>query len=254
VTASFGGDPVIDLDLVSEDLTITQPFIARHLGEWSLELGDVTGDGVADLLCGAHWSDGPSGVRFRAGAAYVLHGPFAAGVRDMQVEPAELTLHGARGSNDYFSGPALVCGLQGDGLGYVFATGDVSGDGADDALFGRADSCGADLDRPYSGELLVMFGENNCANLDALRNRALELVVGKEGWRQSLLAKLDAAGRSIERGATDTAANQLCALLHELRAQAGKKLGYQAASDYADCVRRFRESLEPGKDCSERDW
>ncbi len=251
----FGANAVIDLDSSSPDLTITQPFTARHLGEWSLELGDVTGDGVADLLCGAHFADGPPGdLRTRAGAAFLVHGPFAAGVRDLQVEPPELTIHGARGANDYFSGPAVVCGLQGDGLGYIFAVGDVNGDGADDALFGRADSCGPALDRPFAGELIAVYGENDCANLEALRRRALSLVLEVENWRQSLLAKLDAAGRSLERGQTDTAANQLCALLHELRAQAGKKLGYDEARDYADCVRRFRENLEPSRACAERVW
>ena len=71
--------------------------------------------------------------------------------------------------------------------------GDITDDGALDALFGRADACGPELDRPHAGELIAIYGEATCANLEALRLRAEQLDVSVEGWRSSLLSKLDSA-------------------------------------------------------------
>ena len=247
--------PVVDLELAAPDLLVMQPSWGVHFGEWTVKIADASGDGRPDLLAGSHWAAGPDGLRDRAGAAFLIAGPLGPGLRDLQVEPAELIVHGALGAGDYISGSlAIPCGLQGDGLGLVLAAGDVSGDGAADLLLGRADACGPDFDRRWSGEALVVFGEGGCSDLEGLRRRALELELRTEGWRRSILAKLDAAAAALERGDSEVAASVLCALLHELHAQAGGRLEAGAARDYADCVRRFRESLEPSRPCPERDW
>ncbi len=77
--------------------------------------GDVTGDGVADLLVGAPGSD--EGV-LGGGAVYIFAGPITA---ELDATETTVTLTG-NGNNDF--------------RGSNYAGGDFNGDGIDDALFG----------------------------------------------------------------------------------------------------------------------
>lgn len=79
--------------------------------------GDVTGDGIGDLVLGADEADGPLNNRPSAGEVIVLYGPLGAGSRDLAAQPADLTVY----SPD-----------RNDRLGRFVAVGDVNGDGMGD--------------------------------------------------------------------------------------------------------------------------
>jgi hypothetical protein len=64
---------------------------------------------------------------------------------------------------------------------------------------------------------------------DAQRMRQLGWI-GSNGILNSLLAKLDAAQRALDRGQTQTAINQLHAFIHEVEAQAGKQITAEGAA------------------------
>ena len=93
--------------------------VTHYLGESSVGLGDIDGDGLVDVLMGSMYNS------IGAGAAYVALGP-ATG--SSVVSSAEIVLRGSANS-DYF-GSAV------DG-------GDTDGDGADDLLVGACGVGGA---------------------------------------------------------------------------------------------------------------
>jgi hypothetical protein len=63
---------------------------------------------------------------------------------------------------------------------------------------------------------------------------------------RSLLAKVDAARSSIQRGRFNAAANQLNALVHEIEAQRGKKISDRAANDLVGRARLLVDRLMAG--------
>ncbi len=84
-------------------------------------VGDVNGDGLADILIGAPGADDGTG----AGEAYIVFGS-ATGFS------ASMNLAGLNGSNGF-----TITGLRpGDGLGFSVSGGDFNGDGIDDILIG----------------------------------------------------------------------------------------------------------------------
>ena len=94
--------------------------------------GDVDGDGAADLVVGASYVDGYSGV------AYLFHGP--------------ITTSGSLGDAD-----AQLLGESGDQAGEFLAfAGDVDGDGLDDILVGAPYATNSNGDR--AGCVYVMHG------------------------------------------------------------------------------------------------
>jgi hypothetical protein len=131
---------VYDVRLGSPDIRILGPSETSHLtGGWfdgftdnndaiikGLEVGDVNGDGLADILCGAVWEDNPlSGVDL-AGAVYVVLGKERCrlpSVIDCNMETdavhPDIVLYGAD---------------ETDKLGFALATPDLDGDGIEDLL------------------------------------------------------------------------------------------------------------------------
>jgi len=104
--------------------------------------GDVNGDGVADLIVGAHKAH-PNGTY--SGASYVIFGKAT-------TTAVELSAVGA-GSGGGF----VINGVAGgDYAGRVSGAGDVNGDGLADLLVGAS---GADPNGSLSGAAYVVFGK-----------------------------------------------------------------------------------------------
>ena len=145
-TASPPAAPTaIDLAGVDPLLTI---FAAREgdfvAGVSPLAAGDFNGDGIADLLIGVPFADGPGNGRKDAGEALVIFGRDGlSGEIDLAVDEPGLRILGA---------------LPGDTLGFGVAAGDINGDGVDDVIVGAPGSNGAGNQRTDVGETYVVFG------------------------------------------------------------------------------------------------
>lgn len=114
-----------------------------YAGESVASLGDVNGDGFAELAIGAAWSDPPAGRD--AGRAYVVFGRTADTAIDL-AEAASATLAGTR---------------DGEGIGgLVLGVGDLNGDGRGDLALGSGVEGSA-------GKLYVLFGSAALAGGEA---------------------------------------------------------------------------------------
>ena len=138
----------IDLAVESSDLTVLGPDLGDELG-WSLSSGDFNGDGLDDLLMGAHHGDGPGNSRTFAGEAHVVLGYAGMGdpapqVRDLGIAGAsDLTVFGADAADEF---------------GESVTAGDFNGDGKDDLLLGADQADGPANDREGAGEAYVILG------------------------------------------------------------------------------------------------
>ena len=110
----------------------------------SLVTGDFNGDGVADILIGARFGDGPNNERENAGEAYVIFGsPDLPQAIDIAQAQQDLTIWGAG---------------SGDGLGFSAAAADVNDDGIDDILVGALFAVTADNPTAKAGKVYIIFG------------------------------------------------------------------------------------------------
>jgi hypothetical protein len=161
----------VDLALTGDwgfriDGASAEDFTAEAIGG----AGDLTGDGLGDVLVGATFAD--PGGRSSAGSAYVVYGK-------RTNEPVDLAALGAQGFR--IDGAAA-----GDGAGAAVAAGDVDGDGRTDLLVGAVF---ADANaRRGSGSVHVLFGPRAGVDLAA---------VGDEAARIDGAAVLDFAGGSV---------------------------------------------------------
>src|SRR5262249_54018957 len=116
----------------------------------SVAIGDVTGDGLGDLVAAASLSDGPGGSRPNAGAVYVVPGArsFSSSV-DLQ------TLDGVPPN-----GIKVIYGPQQKGRSGIWLdVGDVDGDGIADIVVG-IDQLDQDS-RQHIGGSYIIFGSTS---------------------------------------------------------------------------------------------
>ncbi|MEX0800904.1 MAG: integrin alpha [Dehalococcoidia bacterium] len=121
VTPPAGGPPAIDLASDSPLLTI----YGGGSGDLRSDIpgmaaGDFNGDGFQDLLVGARFADGPDEAREDAGEAYVVFGG----------EQLPDSVDIAAGEQ----GLTILGGVNGGGLGFAAAAGDLNDDGIDDII------------------------------------------------------------------------------------------------------------------------
>jgi hypothetical protein len=134
----FGPLGLGTMTVSAASITVSGEAAEDHLGV-DADLGDVNGDGIADLLLGA--SEADPGGRDKAGKAYVVYGPLNAGAYNLPNLPR--TVYNGIAATDYF------------GIG--LSAGDLNGDRLPDTVFGafRADPSSS---RANAGQVYLVFG------------------------------------------------------------------------------------------------
>jgi hypothetical protein len=146
--------------------------------------GDVNGDGVDDIIVTASRADGPDDSRTEAGEAYVFFGsPNLSGKVDS--DEADITIHGSE---------------DGDALGDLAASGDLSGDGLADIVLGARLADGPDNLRPVGGEAYIIFGSPSLGGIIDLAEEAPDSLIYARDPRDMMpssltIADLDGDGR-----------------------------------------------------------
>ena len=181
IFGSTGGfDSVIDLANLdgSNGFALKGIDLGDNSGHSVANAGDLNGDGLSDIIIGAHLAD-PNGTNM-AGESYVVFG-------NGYSHAASVNLSSLDGSNGF--------ALQGidktDQSGYsVSGAGDINGDGLDDLIIGAKY---ADPNGTKSGESYVVFGAS--AGFDS----ALELadLDGSDGFVINGVDAWDRSGISV---------------------------------------------------------
>jgi len=150
-----------------------------RLGE-ALTTGDVTGDGLPDLVVVSTFSAGPDSSRTGAGVTYVIASPATLPL-DLASASPELTVVGAD---------------AGDQLGHSVGAGDVDGDSAADIWLGAVSADGPSNALDLAGEAVLITAKRAPgAVIDTAEGEANAIIYGPE--REARL------GRSLAVGDVD---------------------------------------------------
>ena len=174
-----GFDATMDLSSLdgSNGFRLDGAAAADYSGSSVSGAGDVNGDGLDDLMVGAHYADS-NGID--SGSSYVVFGR-AAGF------DATMDLSSLDGSNGF----RLDGVLAGDSSGFsVSNAGDVNGDSFDDVIVGAFESDSNGMD---SGSSYVVFGR--ASGFDAAMD--LSSLDGSNGFRLDGVAAGDILGFSV---------------------------------------------------------
>jgi hypothetical protein len=141
VSGPFGLGSVRDLDVTPPDVLLEgiQTF-SLLASRKMLQVGDINGDGVPDIVAGAPYSD-PVG-RIDAGRVVLRLGPFSSGPFDDDTA----TVH-------------ILGRMAGDQLGSRVVLHDLDGDGKSDLVLGAGSAERPDIPGVEGGALYVLFGE-----------------------------------------------------------------------------------------------
>lgn len=139
----------VTLDLASEaDVTIDGASASDQLSAGgALTVGDVNGDGVADLILGASGGDGPGESRSGAGEACLLLGRGVWPARLDLATDADSVIHGAGAGDGLTSGGGLLLA-------------DVDRDGRQDLILAAPLADGPGDSRSSAGEVYVVLGRS----------------------------------------------------------------------------------------------
>lgn len=132
-----------------------------------LTTGDVNGDGLADLLIGARFGDGPDNLRQDSGEAYLIFGRKEwPPEMDIRAAAADVTLYGA---------------APNDQLGMSGALADVNGDGLADVIVSAPFAVRSD-NRAQAGAVYVIFGKKELPSvIDLASGKPDVFLIGPEG-------------------------------------------------------------------------
>jgi hypothetical protein len=156
----FGSTAGFDGSLSASDIDGSNGFVLQGISSADVtgfsvsDAGDINGDGIADIIVGAHQAD--VGDSNAAGKSYVVFG---------QTNWSDATISAS--SLDGTNGFTLTGIDSGDFAGYsVSGAGDINGDGIDDIIIGAR--LGDPNGKQESGESYVVFGRTDgfAANFD----------------------------------------------------------------------------------------
>ncbi len=154
-------------------------------------VGDVNGDGIADLLIGARFGDGPQNARQDSGEAYVAFGrrQWPSSI-DLAAGQQDVTIYGAQ-AGDNLGWFGLIADINGDGIGDVILSGalarrpdDHNPTGIVYAFFGKPSLSGViDLAKDHAdltilGPAASAYFGDSVAAADVNGDGVTDLVIG----------------------------------------------------------------------------